>query len=322
MKVLRRVAAAFFLSLAMTSGGSLAWAQTANGGRSAFDFLKISPISRAIGVGEAYTALGDDVGAIYYNPAGLASLLTSELNFTYLSLYQDISYEFMAFAYPLSSSVPSLGTVALGVNLLQPGSMDRTNDSGVAVGTFSSAYDVFTLAYAKSFGPNVNLGVSAKLIQQQIDTVQISGVAVDAGLLFVPSFDGMRVGISVKNLGAQAASFDLPLSLNAGISYRRYEVFSEQDDVAVSAEAAFPILPIEDKIGMRAGLEYNFKWIGSRATLRGGYKFLDSDLSGEGLTVGAGYALDFSGASVFLDYAFMPADIFGAAHRISLTSKF
>jgi len=298
-------------------------AQTANGGRGAFDFLKISPISRAIGVGEAYTALGDDVGAIYYNPAGLASLLTNELNFTYLTLYQEINYEFIALAYPLSPVLPSVGgTLAVGLNLLQPGNMQRLDDTGAAIGTFSSADQVFTIAYAKALGPNVNAGIAAKLIQQQIDTVQSSVVALDAGLVIIPPFEGMRLGLSLKNLGAAASSFDLPFSLNGGISYRHYNLFSDQDDGAISAEAVFPIHPIEDKVGLRAGLEYNFKWIGSRATLRGGYKFLDVDLGGQGLTVGAGYALDLGGASLFLDYAFMPVDIFGAAHRISLTSKF
>ena len=85
-----------------------AFSQTANSGRDAYDFMKISPITRAVGVGGAYTALGDDIGTIFYNPAGLASLLTSELNFTYLSLYQSMSYEFIAFGYPLGENLPSV----------------------------------------------------------------------------------------------------------------------------------------------------------------------------------------------------------------------
>lgn len=299
------------------------FSQTANGGRDAFDFLKISPISRAVGVGGAYTALGDDVGAIFYNPAGLASVLTSELNFTYLSLYQSINYEFIAFAYPVEAALPSVGgTVAVSVNLLQPGSLQRTNDSGVTVGTFSSADSVFTFAYARAFGSNVHFGMSVKYIQQQIDTIQSALFDVDAGIVVLPPFDGMRIGISLKNMGAQASGFNLPFSLNAGISYRRYELFSEQDDGALTVETVFPLQPIEDQLGMRAGCEYNFKWVGSRATLRAGYTFLDNSLSGVGLTLGAGYGLDLTGTVLFFDYAYAPADIFGGAHRISLTTKF
>src|SRR5271154_3290070 len=91
-----------------------ALSQTANSGRTAFDFLRISPVTRAVGVGEAYTALGDDVGSIYYNPAGLASLLTNELNVTYLSLYQSINYEFVAFGFPLKPSFGDMeGTIGI-----------------------------------------------------------------------------------------------------------------------------------------------------------------------------------------------------------------
>ena len=296
---------------------SFAFSQTATGGRASFDFLQISPISRAVGVGGAYTALGDDVGAIYYNPAGLASLLTNEMNLTYLSLYQSISYEFIAFAYPLEPAFPGLGgTVAVSANLIQPGTVPRTNDFGVTQGTFSSGDDVFTLSYAKSFGPSFLAGFSVRYIQQQIDTIQSSLFDMDAGIVVLPSFDGMRVGISLKNIGAQASGFNLPFTLNTGISYRRYELLSEQDDAALSVDASFPIEPIEDEVGMSVGGEYNFKWVGNRATLRLGYTFLGNDLSGVGFAVGAGYGIDFDGAVLFLDYAYTPEDLFGDANRL------
>lgn len=303
--------------------GYSASAQTANGGTNSFDFLNISPISRAVGVGEAYSAVGDDVGSVYYNPAGLASILTNEMNITYLSLYQQMSYEFIAFATPLQPSFPSLGgVVALSAGLLQPGSMTRTNDSGQSTGSFSSGDEVFTLAYAKDISPTLHFGTSIKLITQQIDTVQTSLFAVDAGVVVIPSFQGMRFGLVVKNIGAQDSGFNLPFNLLGGISYRQYELFSDQDDGAVMGEVTLPIQPVEDPVMASFGLEYNYKWIGNRATLRAGYKFVNNGLGGEGLTLGAGYGLDFAGAVVFLDYAYAPADVFGDTNRVTLTTKF
>jgi hypothetical protein len=312
--------AAALIGLALVSP---ALGQSSTGGRAAFEFLKISPVARAMGMGGAYTALGDDVGSIYYNPAGLASVLTNELNITYLSLYQDFNYEFVAYAYPLGESIPSIGgTLALSAGLLQPGTMQRTDDSGVTIGTFSSGDQYFSLAYARPLGDHIHVGVCVNMIQQQIDTISSSLFDVDAGIVVLPPFDGMRIGLSLKNMGAQEAGFDLPFTLNAGISYRRYELFSEQDDGALTAEAALPLEPIEDPVGVKVGGEYNFKWVGSRATLRAGYEFLDTSLDGVGLTVGAGYGLDFGGAVLFLDYAFAPDDIFGTSNRFSLTTKF
>ena len=307
------------VSLVVTPVGAL----TPNGGRNAFDFLNISPVSRAVGVGEAYSAMGDDVGSVYYNPAGLASVLTNEMNITYLSLYQQMNYEFIAFATPLQPSFPSLGgVVALSAGLLQTGNMSRTNDFGVTTGTFSSGDQVFTLAYAKDFSPTVHIGASLKLLNQQIDTVQTSLFAVDAGLVVIPPSQGLRIGLEVKNLGAQDSGFNLPFTLSGGLSYRQYELFGDQDDGAITGEIIFPIQPIEDPVGAAIGVEYNYKWVGNRATIRAGYKYQNNGLGGEGLTLGAGYGLDLAGAVLFLDYAYAPADVFGDTNRVSLTTKF
>src|ERR1700678_3396214 len=111
-------------------------AQTANGGLNAFDFLQITPYARAIGVGGAYTALGDDVGSLYYNPAGIASVLTTEVNMAYVLLYQGLSYESLSFAYPMDPVLHGLGGIlAISVNLLQPGTLEATNGQGVTTGT-------------------------------------------------------------------------------------------------------------------------------------------------------------------------------------------
>ncbi len=301
-------------------------AQTASGGLAALDFLNISPISRAVGLGGAYTAIGDDIGAIYYNPAGLAGMLTSEMNITYLALYQSISYEFLAFGYPLGEALPDIGgTVALSAAFLQPGSLPRTNDQDSVVngsGTFASEDQAFALAYARAFGSYLQLGACVNYLNQQIDTASTSLFDANAGIVILPPFDGMRVGLSLKNMGAEAAGFNLPFTLSTALSYRGYEIFSEQDDGALTAEADFPIEPIQNPTGVKVGGEYDYKWIGTRISLRAGYEFLDTALSGQGLTMGAGYGLDFGGAVLFLDYAYAPEDIFGSANRFSLTTKF
>ncbi|HRU38780.1 MAG TPA: hypothetical protein P5511_02795, partial [Candidatus Goldiibacteriota bacterium] len=48
-------------------------------------FNKYNPFgsgARAIGMGEAFTAIADDATAIYYNPAGLAQLDHNEVHWT------------------------------------------------------------------------------------------------------------------------------------------------------------------------------------------------------------------------------------------------
>jgi hypothetical protein len=112
------------------------------------------------------------------------------------------------------------------------------------------------------------------------------------------------------------------MALTTGISYRKYQLFGYHGDGALSVEGDFAIKPIENRTGMRAGFEYNYKWIGGRASLRMGYKFLDVDVKGVGLTAGGGLGYDMGGTVMFLDYAYAPNGDFGAAQRISLSTKF
>ena len=313
-----------FLFLALVALTSALQAQTsANGGLNAYDFVQISPSARAIAVGGAYTALGDDVSSIYYNPAGVASVLTNEIEMAYISLYQGLSYETLAFAYPMEPVFHGLGgTFAVSVNMLQPGTLEKTNDVGVTISTFSAGDDLFTFTYAHELGSDFQAGMSFKYIQQQIDVVSSSLLAVDAGILFAPGNDGVRVGVDLKNIGDNASSYSLPFTLNTGISFRQYGIFTKQDDMALSIDSAFPMV-IQDSLAVNIGAEYNLKWVGSRISLRGGYSFVgNTDLTGIGLSAGAGYGMDFGGLVVFLDYAYTPADVFGDSNRFSLTTKF
>jgi hypothetical protein len=313
-----------FIGIGLTSAIQ---AQTAgNGGLNAFDFAQISPYARAIGMGGAYTALGDDVGSIYYNPAGIANVLTTEVNMTYLALYQGLSYETLAFAYPMEPAFHGMaGTFAVSVNMLQAGTLYRTNDAGVTVNgnsTFTAGDNLFTFSYASHLGPDFQAGLSLKYIQQQIDVVSTSLIALDAGAVFAPGNNGIRVGVDLKNMGDTSSGYSLPFVLNTGISYRTYGLFTRQDDAALSVDAALP-LEIQDSLAVNLGAEYNLKWVGSRFSLRAGYSFIGmTDLSGIGLSFGAGYGLDVGGVVLFLDYAFVPEDVFGASNRFSLTTKF
>jgi hypothetical protein len=298
-------------------------AQTANGGLNAFDFLQITPYARAIGVGGAYTALGDDVGSIYYNPAGIASVLTTEVNMAYVLLYQGLSYESLSFAYPMDPVLHGLGgTFAISVNLLQPGTLEQTNNNGVTIGTFAAGDDIFTLSYAHNLGSDFQAGFTIKDLQQQIATISSSLFAVDLGVLFAPGNNGFRVGVDIKNIGSSDSGFNLPLALNTGVSFRKYNLFSRQDDFALAVDTSIP-LEIQDSLAVNIGGEYNLKWVGNRLTLRGGYNFIGTtDLTGVGLAIGAGYGFDFSGLVLFVDYAYTPEDVFGDANHISLTTKF
>src|SRR6267378_327417 len=72
-------------------------------GTTAAPVLSIPVGSRAIGMGEAYTAMADDVSSLYWNPAGIALLNQSQASFMYSQWLKDLTYNNASVAVPLEN---------------------------------------------------------------------------------------------------------------------------------------------------------------------------------------------------------------------------
>ena len=86
--------------------------------KAAYDDLGVS--ARAVGMGNAFTAVADDAYDIYYNPAGLATLDRAEVVTTYAQFYpgltdsSNLSNSFFGYAQPIDEG--RQGTLGLGYN--------------------------------------------------------------------------------------------------------------------------------------------------------------------------------------------------------------
>src|ERR1700685_4163874 len=81
---------------------ALAWLPSivAAAGTSGGPILSIPVGARAIGMGEAFTAMADDVSSLYWNPAGLAILNQGQASFMYNPSIQNLTYNDAAVAVP------------------------------------------------------------------------------------------------------------------------------------------------------------------------------------------------------------------------------
>src|SRR5205085_11630863 len=64
-------------------------------------FLKIGVGARATGLGESFVAVANDPSAIYWNPAGLASIQRQAISFSHVEWPADIRFEHVAFVLPV-----------------------------------------------------------------------------------------------------------------------------------------------------------------------------------------------------------------------------
>lgn len=87
-------------------------------------------------MGGAFTAVSDDITAMYWNPGGTANIQTNEAFFNHTSLYADVRHDFAAIA----SHLTDFGTIGAFVSVM---SMDemlvRTVEMPEGTGEFFNA---------------------------------------------------------------------------------------------------------------------------------------------------------------------------------------
>ena len=160
-------------------GAVPARAINSNAGTSGAAFLKLGAGARAGGMAEAYSALADDIYSVYYNPAALTRLEKSELAAAHTEHFQDISYNFGAFAYPMGREEGrSKHVLAMAIYNLSISDIERrTEDTDNPTGTFGAGDFAYAISYARRLSERVSVGGNGKYIHQSIDNYQEIGRA-------------------------------------------------------------------------------------------------------------------------------------------------
>jgi len=167
-------------------------------GTAGLQFLKIGIGARALGMGEAYTAVTDDISSIYWNPAGLALKAQDQVMFSHTAWIAGISYEFVAF-----SKVTPLGTFGVSTALLHMGYMDVIEEEPFGpTGETFTCYDFMAgITYANEFTDKFSFGANVKYVREKLDEFDVNGVAVDIGSLYNTGWNNLTIGMAIKNFG-------------------------------------------------------------------------------------------------------------------------
>lgn len=303
---MRRAAAACVLSLALA--GQASAAETAS-------FLRILPGARPMSLGEAYTAVADDLNALTTNPSGLSRIQAREAGFMHAELYSAVHYDFLGYSQPVAGGA---GAIGFGVQRLAQGGLDGRDASGQTTGSFSAADTAVGAAGSFKLPDGRTLaGVGLKLVQSQLANASAQTFAVDAGLMRgldvapVP----VTVGASVRNLGPGlrlgTQTEDLPLTVSVGLSARLAGA------LLISADASDRPHAATGGKAFSVGTEYS---VLPTFALRAGYAPISASGGSPMTGFGFGFGLRVSRASI--DYGFTPAGDLGAAQRLSLTFGF
>lgn len=312
------------------------------------EFLKTGAGARALGMGEAFTAVAEGAEGIYYNPAGLASLRRPSFHYSRTELLRFFHHDFAAYAHPIGH-----GALGVAFTRMSQDSLPLVTNQNATIGKFSPHSEAVTLGYAHRFAAEdpersdrdyfreswvvpgvtrplkherdpwqgaVSAGVALKVIHENIYEYSASAVAVDGGLIYHPlGLERLSLGLAFRNLGGREHFINgrepLPLDGSFGAAY---DFRWERWRLLPSVEG---VLPQYGRGYGKAGLE----WMvpageEASASFRVGFNSRAvPDLGAvSGLTSGAGIVYK----RFAFDFGFQPMAELGEAYRMSVAWKF
>jgi hypothetical protein len=282
--------------------------------------LRIPYGSRGTAMGGAVVANISGIEAMYWNPAGLASLEGTEAMFSYLPYIADIEQNY----FGIATSIEDFGTIGIGAKIMSIGDIEETTEV-FPDGTgrmFNPSLSVINLTYARVLTANVSFGATAMFINEQIADASASGMGFDVGFQYDPGWNGIRMGLAIKNYGAEmqfkgrgfdyplasqrpasphAATFDLPACINLGLSKDFV-----QGDNAFCLSTNFMANTYSNDV-VQGGVEYGYKGL---YFLRGGYNYSQQDEWIHGATLGAGLTVELGDTKVKFEYSWNQTETF------------
>jgi len=204
-------------------------------------------------------------------------------------LADDLYYTF----FSVVTNKDGWGTFGGNVTFISYGTIVRTNEQNINLGSFD-AYDMaITLSYGTSLTNKLKGGISAKILYSKLADVgagkeqgkgTASGFALDFGLLYKLN-NRLTLGAALTNLGPNMAYIDaaqadpLPLNLALGFSYKLLQ--SDYYHFMVTSEIN------KLMVGLHDSFSEEFK----QAVINSGGEFVYADI----LALRAGYIYDQEG---------------------------
>lgn len=334
-----RIAAALVLGLAV-AGAVPAHAQFTFGdqrvGTSSATFLKIGLGARAVGLGESFVAVANDPSAIYWNPAGLASLQRSEVLLTHVEWPADIRFEHLVYVMPVRKLGGSVG-IQFGVLATELEETTELKPFGTGRSFFYSDL-VAGIAYARRWTDKLLVGGGVKYVHEDLGTdvggPRTQAFLIDIGSIYYLGYGSVRIATALSNFGSEMQpsdpntengswvspvtgevrsydGFDPPLLFRYGVAFEPIERQNQRLTASFEANQ-----PADDAQIFKVGLEWSWQ---RRLALRTGYNFNADELN---FSAGAGLFAEIGSTKGTFDYAYTEGGNLGSIHRMSLGVRF
>ena len=277
-------------------------------------------------MGEAFVAVANDPSAIYWNPAGLASIQTREAAVSHVDWPAEIHYDHATLVLPSRRLGGSLAFQfgVLGTNI------DETSETApFGTGrTFTYSDVVAGMTFARRWTDKLLVGVGAKYLHEDLGTdigaPAISAMLFDVGSIYYLGLGSVRIATSLSNFGSELKpsgnyvspysgevrtydGYDPPMVFRYGVAFEPIENATQRLTTSIEMNQ-----PADNQQVLKAGLEWSYRRV---FALRTGYNFRADAMK---FSTGVGFASQFGSVRGTLDYAFTDGGPLGSIHRLSL----
>ncbi|PKN73601.1 MAG: hypothetical protein CVU50_02480 [Candidatus Cloacimonetes bacterium HGW-Cloacimonetes-3] len=309
-------------------------------------FLKLGVDARAIGMGEAFTAVTDDISSVYWNPAGLAPAYQNQVFFSHTNWPADIMQEFAA-----ASLTNGVSTVAVYGSVLHMDDMDVTDEDtfDVTGEKFTNSSMAMGVNYAQQFTNKFSAGLGVKYLRENLYTYSVNSYALDLGSIYNTGWNNIKIGMALRNFGPDIR-YRVDDDEDGQIDEDPFDLFDNDGDGRTDEDNSEldSKIPMSFSLGISGDIkrdEMNY-WIASlqldnvidrmetwnlgteykmgNIFFRGGYQF---NYDTNGFSAGVGWQVPTSLGIFNVDYAYtdmgyLTESFVKSAHRVSVKIRY
>ena len=171
-------------------------AQDSKAGQYGYQFLKF-PISPAqAGMANTGDVISKSPLTIFHHPAAFSWQRGAMVAASQTSWLIDTNIYNIAWR-----NVTLQNSVGFGINYVDHGKISRITNNGIEIGFYAPINLRATGNYSVRINPNINIGISANVLYEKIDTSSSLGLSSDIGFVFYTPIRYTSFDFAVKNLG-------------------------------------------------------------------------------------------------------------------------
>ena len=194
----------------------------AQGGESAFNFLRLPYSSRAAALGGSnISVVDDDLSLSMHNPALLINAADKTIDLSFMTYMSGSQVAGAAFNKTFGER--SAGAVA--ARYVDYGKFDGYTQDNIFTGTFRAMDMELSVMYSYLFSERWSGGVAGKFIYSQYESLNSLAIGVDLGINYYNPENEFSASLAIKNLGGQVMTFEeeheiMPIDIQLGITKR------------------------------------------------------------------------------------------------------